>query len=1277
MRTDAMGARSFSLYDAQGRLAGTVEADGTLTEYCYDAQDRASRTITYAAACDLTKLVNASGVALDPALNAVRPATSAADRSTWSAWDAAGRLARTVDGNGNVVEYAYDGAGLVVQTREYANALSASARSALGNAPAPAAIAPTANAAGDRITRSFYDADGLLIGTLDANGYLQELTYDADSELVQKTRYATLTASSRLTDSFATLKAAASAGTGHVTTTWLRDGKGQIVAEIDGENYLTEYAYDAAGRQVSVLRHANRVSVAYTGASTPGSVRPAASPDDQLSSCSYDALGRVVSATDALGHITRSIYRADEDGPAYVVDAAGGVTGYRYDATGRVTQVRQYARTAAGVSASSTASQLDAQMACRTDASDAIDNRLYDLDGRLAASINGLGEVTRYGYDANGNLIDERTYAQRVAGWAPGSAIVTTDSATDRRVRTLYDAFNRAVYTLEATGAVTTYRYDANGNVLEQRAYAKAIDPASFDGTKVVLPMADAADSVTTNLYDSHDRLSFSADGLGGVTRFTYDNAGHVTQQARYAKAVAPGTSPDSAVATPGQDRITNYSYDAFGQRLYEVDSLGNVVGYTYDGNGNVTQTRAYFKPLAAKPVLGSPPASISPTSTSGLDRVTRRVYDAANRLVATVEATGAVVQSSFDGAGNLTQVKRFAKLLTTAQFAALSSKPTWADIDAVVGRDATADRTTTQHFDAANRLADTSDDAGHITSYGYDGVGRLTSQAQNNTTSVGARTTLYSYDGAGRTLSVRDALGNTETYTFDGAGNKLSYTDANGASWRYTSDAAGRITDEASPTVAVTVLSEQGLKAPEQVSVRTRYAYDALGRMTARTEAAGRPEARTTIWRYDALGRVIRTDLPRVGVYAGETDAALARNGQGTGASRVETVPAAIYSETYYDALGNEVGSRDVGGVVSYRLYDVLGRIVTEVDALRNVTQYGYSAFGEVQTVTRRAKPVSVTGSPMQLASVTISTDAANDRVLASSYDALGRVVQVQQAAVSMYDPDASGAAQNYTAQSTTITSYNAFGEVVKTATLKNKAGEANTEYRWYDQAGNLQATLDAGGYLTRYAYDGVGNLQERTEFATPCTGAISGSAPPSVAASSKDRLTQYGWDALHRKVSESQKLDYTDQDTFAQIAGGMVTTTYGYDGVGNPVSTTVAGNTSYTYYDALGRITAAVSPLDASRTQLTQYLRDGRGNVVYQVARAAGANGASAASAQSYLATSSPDDRAQATVFDALGRAVEVQDAEHIRRYFSYDARGNLAKSWFALQTDAGART
>ena len=189
MTQDPTGVRRWMLYDDDGRKVADVDATGTLTEYAYNKSDRLTSTVVYATAVDTGLLVDAAGHPTNVSLASIRPAASADDQKAWRAYDAAGRLAKTVDAGGAVVELAYDGASRVVETTAYATVI---ATGALGNAPAAASITPAPSAA-DRVSRNFYDNDGDLVGTLDAEGYLSENQYDASGHLLEATRYATAT----------------------------------------------------------------------------------------------------------------------------------------------------------------------------------------------------------------------------------------------------------------------------------------------------------------------------------------------------------------------------------------------------------------------------------------------------------------------------------------------------------------------------------------------------------------------------------------------------------------------------------------------------------------------------------------------------------------------------------------------------------------------------------------------------------------------------------------------------------------------------------------------------------------------------------------------------------------------------------------------------------------------------------------------------------------------------------------------------------------------------
>jgi YD repeat-containing protein len=96
-----------------------------------------------------------------------------------------------------------------------------------------------------------------------------------------------------------------------------------------------------------------------------------------------------------------------------------------------------------------------------------------------------------------------------------------------------------------------------------------------------------------------------------------------------------------------------------------------------------------------------------------------------------------------------------------------------------------------------------------------------------------------------------------------------------------------------------------------------TEIAYDALGNVRS-PEAKALLHEKTTVYRYDALGRQIRTEYPAVSVYDASTDTSV------TSASinvRTETTRAGLYTEVTYDALGNAVANRDIAGNYSYKV--------------------------------------------------------------------------------------------------------------------------------------------------------------------------------------------------------------------------------------------------------------------------------------------------------------------------------------------------------------------
>jgi len=1302
-KQNGAGLNSTTLYtyNAVNELVSTTDANGGVTTATYDTFGdvvSSTQSISGSNSVTTTRSYDRRGLQTE-----VVSDVGGANIVSHAQYDAFGRLIESVDGNGNVRSQTFDRLGRVVLTQDPTNAQRTTSYDAFGRVLAQTdALGNTTQYSYSTANRSMtvttpegvsvttmHNAEGQTHSVTDGNGNTTVYSYDPDGNLVTTT-----------------------SPTGQTTSQY--DQAGRLIETVDANGNKVDYTYDAANRLLSRTIDPNGLNlVTRYQYDAKGERISTTDANGVVTQVAYDLKGQVISQTvDPAGLNLTTTYTYDDVGHVLTVtDPKGVVTQYVYDALGR--RIESHVDPAGLDITRSYTYDADGNVVAATDGNGNTTRYVYDADNRLVYTIDAAGDIQQNAYDAQGQLTSTTAYANRISltGLADAPTLadvagrISTDPAHDGSQSRVYDADGRLHYTVDATGGVVRYTYDANGNVVDRVAYANAI-PTGTPATEAavgaaVASVADVSRDVHVhNVYDAGNRLIWSVDGTGAVIQRSYDANGNLTRLVAYANRVANGTAPDSVV-TSADDRVTVMAYDGANRLTWQVDAMGGVTHLVYDANGNVAERVSYANRIAAPAstdaVLTAGSIASAVTSDWENDRTSRAVFDAANRQVFSIDSTGAVVETRYDADGNTVQTTAYANRVNgpVAQGASY--------VAAQLQPDAANDRTTRHVFDTAGRLVYTINAVGNVQQTEYDGAGRvvgttlyanpipMTTLATEASVSAAIQadatvdqTNVFGYDAAGHLTSSTDALGNTETYTWNGVGDKLSYTNKKGDTWTYAYDAAGRMVSETSPavslvTVGVDASGKLAISQTGTTPVVTRLAYDALGNLISRTEAAGRPEQRTTQYRYDALGRQIQTIYPAVDVYNASADD-LASNGAYGVATRTEAVRQ-LSTSVVYDAFGDAVSNVDVAGNVSYKTYDALGRVSYDVDAMGYVTGYGRNAFGDVTALTRYASGTALetTRSPaLSTAQVSLALadlDHSNDRTIITEYDQLGRAVRVTQPATWGSDGDG----QSYMASAVTRNTYNAFGQLVQSAAQADTVSYAwATTTHYFDQDGRETATVDAMGYVTTQAYDAAGNLVRRTEYANATTNWTPDSLTlPS--ASDDDRTTTATYDQNNRKTSETRvKVEYSALANGSSTRGDL-TTIYGYDAVGNRTQTTDAdGNSTFTYYDALGRTVAVAAPWRNSTDgtwgviPLTVFYRDAFGNAVAKIDYARGAEHADETGFSG--AWASADDHVTYNQYDSHGNLIQMTDANGNNHYMSYDVFGHLAKQWMGVTGNDG---
>jgi RHS repeat-associated protein len=755
-----------------------------------------------------------------------------------------------------------------------------------------------------------------------------------------------------------------------VTTEYDYDARGNVVKVSDvvgGQTLVREFSYDARNNVTRVKDELGRQT--FFTYDAQGNLREVVNAEGHKALTTFDGQGRVTSYSDFNGNTTTFVYAGSQSQPSEIrnpghtdavpnvrkfeynafgqttkiTDEEGIVTEYRYDAQGKLTYER--IGTDAPVRSIYQGTQVHKRIVARSEvepgATDVVTEYGYYENDLLRFEIDALGAVTGYEYDANGNRTFLGRWNTKADYDADGAAKLANPAAVfaGRYPRAtfehvfVYDRLNRLDYEIDDVQLA----FAELGNIpLDQLIVRLDYD---YDSAGNRTEVVDRNGRKRSFEYDERNRkiaeLWWQFDLTSGqeevIRSFTwqYCTCGNVSQATEYDGPT--GTSPILSRYT--------YTYDTLG-RLKSTDNAGTkdmphvVLTYDYDANG--IQSRV----------------------TDSLGVAVVSTYDAQNRLKtrawenqAGIDPAAAVdeVLVEFDYYRNGTQkeLRRY-------------------DLDDTTGAKTLVGRTRYGNLDASGRVQtishrDAVDQAIVEYTYGFDKLGLVKSLLYDNRDDQYDFDVAYDYDDLGQLVEADYSDATTargiyqdEFYNYDKNGNRVSsYLHPSG----YVTGAGNRLLSDGTFNYVYDNNGNLIRKTDIASGEVTVYEYDYRNLMTRATRYSQAPESGGIILaestnRYDVDGRRIAfsTDDDGAGPNAAE-ETRVIHNGDDTWADFgvLGEVEARYMLGSRIDQMIAVWRNTDLpGGNLNWSLTDHLGTVRDVIDKVGMPTHHvPYESFG------------------------------------------------------------------------------------------------------------------------------------------------------------------------------------------------------------------------------------------------------------------------------------------------------------------------------------------
>ncbi|MFF4216404.1 DUF6531 domain-containing protein [Streptomyces nondiastaticus] len=942
---------------------------------------------------------------------------------------------------------------------------------------------------------------------------------------------------------------------GKIRTANTYDTQGRVVSQKDALDSKTSFSYEKNGPFDKVDITAPDGGV-WTDIYYSNVLFTQLDPFGNTSSYQYDSNFNRTGVIDAENRLTSSEFGKTSQ---KLTDRWGASQEHwRYDGTGNLTEYTDGTENKTKFSYNSKNQLLSVQ-----DALEKTSTFTYRTDsGLLETATSPHGKVTRYGYDSVGNRTsittaegNKTTFTYDASGRVmsvtdPRGNSVGADPAQFTTTFT-YDPADRVKAVRDAQGNITSYDYDAVGNLVKVTNPKAQVTQYTYDDAGRQIKVTDSAGKTTTTGYDKVGRIISITDRTAATTTFVYDKAGN-----RIEVTTARGNATEGAKA----DYTWTVGYDKVGNRKTVTDPLGKTTAFNYNSENLPTSVT---DPLGHTRTVAYDRNGSVIRVTDGLEEVTADLtYDSNHRLVSSADQYGEATKYEYDDDGNLTAEVTPEGERTTYSYdgdgqrtsmvdprgnapGADPGKYTWKyDHDAAGHVTSVTNPLGHKHatsYDAVGNVVSTTDARGKQTSYKYDELRRV-----SKVVSPSGGTTSYNYDTAGFLASKTDANQHVKTYSHDAEGRLLSVTDAMGRSVNSLYDAEGNRSKVINARGQIITLTTDARGLATKVSYSdgtpaTTVKYDDASRPVEVADATG---TRTlTYFNDDQLASVTSPGAPTAFQYTYNKDGSLKYRYDPLGGTtrysydkndRVKEQKSESGSVTYdYDAAGNmlsvKLPTKATRGEA--RTYDEAGRLSSNTTPAGTYT-YDRDPDGRI-VVSRKANGYPTryayddTGRLSRTCTDTSAASCLNGNSGSTfSYDAVGNFIKVVSegtATTRAYD-DADQLKTSSTGNTVVAYDYDADGNQTKSGTYTYT----------YDPAGRIKSA-NFGTNSFSFLYDADGN-----RVATKKNGTL-------------DRTTR--WDS-------NNPLPLIAGET---SGSGALLDQYQYDPSGMPISMTKSGSANY----------------------------------------------------------------------------------------------------------------